>query len=253
MYRNARTTNHMALTSDDIRCALKSLKMQDLPGYSDLCNHRYVCADKLYMGNRVIKRESKLKSTKDNWGRCKLSDIVYNDMGTLASPVPSLSVHWLSVKGTLPLVSSHFGVDVTDKLSRRAEEAVALIGDSSKMRKNENIENFSLTNNLLLKTRNNNIITRLSNAFTDSMNNSIARATNTANEPTTYIPRVEHVLEKVFELFYLGTPFFPKLCEKCYNASHRFGRHPYITIQEIGQSVTHIVNISGVGSAYART
>ncbi|SIO73538.1 conserved Plasmodium membrane protein, unknown function [Babesia microti strain RI] len=201
MYRNARTTNHMALTSDDIRCALKSLKMQDLPGYSDLCNHRYVCADKLYMGNRVIKRESKLKSTKDNWGRCKLSDIVYNDMGTLASPVPSLSVHWLSVKGTLPLVSSHFGVDVTDKLSRRAEEAVALIGDSSKMRKNENIENFSLTNNLLLKTRNNNIITRLSNAFTDSMNNSIARATNTANEPTTYIPRVEHVLEKEHHFF----------------------------------------------------
>eukprot|EP00375_Theileria_parva_P000148 XP_762817.1 hypothetical protein [Theileria parva strain Muguga] len=110
-----RPINSSVLTAQDIRNSLRSLNMPELDGYSNSFEYRYVWATKLFKGDRVIKRESSYRTLMGDksWGRCRISQIIKQD---LQKPVPSpsgLTVNWSAVAGMVPLMATGMVEDVT--------------------------------------------------------------------------------------------------------------------------------------------
>ncbi|CDR96371.1 hypothetical protein, conserved [Babesia bigemina] len=114
---------HPTLMPNDVRDALRTLRMENLDGYTNCYDYRYVISSKLYKGNRVVKRQSTLKNAVDErcWGRQKLSDIVSRDMQKAIPAQPGLTVHWMIVNGIVPALASNMAQCVTDEFNQEAK------------------------------------------------------------------------------------------------------------------------------------
>lgn len=142
-----------ALLPSDVRDALRTLRMENLDGYSNCYDYRYVISSKLYKGNRVVKCESTLKNSMDDrcWGRQKLTDIVARDMQKAIPAQPGLSVHWMLVNGNVPALASNMAVCITDEFNREAKrqmvemsmENVNFLNSDDASKQLEEIERFS--------------------------------------------------------------------------------------------------------------
>ncbi|EKX73239.1 conserved hypothetical protein [Theileria equi strain WA] len=108
----------------DVRNALRTLKIEDLDGYSNCYDYRYVCSTKLFKGDRVIKRESCYRNSLGDkcWGRYRLSDIIQQDMQKAVPAAPGLTVHWMVVNGRVPTISGSLVECITDEFEERAKK-----------------------------------------------------------------------------------------------------------------------------------
>ncbi|ORM42221.1 Inosine triphosphate pyrophosphatase [Babesia sp. Xinjiang] len=209
------------LLPNDIRDALRTLRMESLDGYNNCYDYRYVISSKLYKGNRVVKRESTLKNAMDErcWGRQKLTDIVTRDMQKAIPAQPGLTVHWMLVNGNVPALASNMTQCVTEEFKQEAKrQMVRLALDHVNFLNSEDAnKQLSEVENLVAKTKlpMNLSIAGSGNAVEMAIVDSLQRHLGNATEgptdksaddksskfPTITIPKVEHILTKEQRFF----------------------------------------------------
>ncbi|GFE52797.1 transcription initiation factor TFIID subunit 6 [Babesia ovis] len=209
------------LLPNDVRDALRTLRMENLDGYNNCYDYRYVISSKLYKGNRVVKRESSLKNSLDErcWGRQKLTDIVARDMQKAIPAQPALTVHWTLVNGTVPALASNMTQCVTDEFKQEAKrqmmqlslDHVNFLDSQDATKQLSAVENLVSNVKLPLCLSNSANNTAVEMAIADSLQRHLGNATETTagksaddktlKISTITIPKVEHILTKEQRFF----------------------------------------------------
>ncbi|GBE59564.1 transcription initiation factor TFIID complex subunit TAF6 [Babesia ovata] len=222
MSKSCRYINkHPTLMPTDVRDALRTLRMENLHGYTNCYDYRYVTSSKLYKGNRVVKRESTMKSAVDErcWGRQRLSEIISTDMQKAIPAQPGLTVHWMIVNGIVPALANNMAQCVTNEFNQEARRQMLQLSldhvnflestDASKQLADvEKLASKIKVPTLRLASRARDtvdvaIVESLQRHLGNSVEGTVDRSTDdkAIKLPVITIPKVEHILTKEQKFF----------------------------------------------------
>ncbi|EDO07709.1 TATA box binding protein associated factor (TAF) family protein [Babesia bovis T2Bo] len=209
--------NGPTLLPNDVRDALRTLKMDNIDGYNNCYDYRYVISSKLYKGNRVVKRESALKSGMDErcWGRQKLTDVVTKDMQKAIPAQPALTVHWTLINEEVPALASNMAQCITERFKQVAKKQIIqmAVEDINVLNAQDTARQLASVGKLLTNIKlpmtidtlsyENNIERAILDALQKHITNVTERNTDDKNGKQTAItiPKVEHILTKEQRFF----------------------------------------------------